>query len=143
MHSDDEKGSAEERICSIVVVDDDDRMARAIRRALILRFKERVRVRIFFSPAEALADATRDPPDILITDYQMPEMEGPALIASVRQAAPAVRVLLLSGDDGALARLTEAARKDPSLATMEKPFVHETLLQWVEKSMAPPTSFGD
>jgi CheY-like chemotaxis protein len=37
------------------------------------------------------------PPDVLMTDVQMPEMNGHELAARVRAARPGVRVLFVSG----------------------------------------------
>jgi len=48
-------------------------------------------------PSEALALATDQPIDLLVTDYGLPEMTGSALAGRLRLRHPALHVLVLSG----------------------------------------------
>ena len=44
----------------------------------------------------ALAAVTRNPPDVLITDIEMPELTGLELAAQVRQRHPKTRIIILT-----------------------------------------------
>jgi CheY-like chemotaxis protein len=51
-------------------------------------------------PAEAVsivADATSEPPDVAILDYNMPVMNGCALAARLRSLCPELKIILYSG----------------------------------------------
>lgn len=55
--------------------------------------------------AEALERATALAPDVAVVDYNVPRLSGAEVVARLRQADPAVRVLILSvHDDGAILR---------------------------------------
>lgn len=122
------------KACTVFVVDDDVLVGRALRRVLLMTLKDRVNVTVFDSPVEAL-QALDASVDILITDYQMPRLSGPELIARGRQRHPALQVVLMSGDTGAAERLAAAA-VDPSIRTMDKPFSKEALLALMAELMA-------
>jgi DNA-binding NarL/FixJ family response regulator len=46
--------------------------------------------------AAAVATVASDPPDVVLMDLQMPELDGPAAIARIRTAHPGVHVLVLT-----------------------------------------------
>ncbi len=48
--------------------------------------------------AEALAAIAQNIPDVVLTDMQMPEMNGLELVAAVRSACPALPVVMATGD---------------------------------------------
>lgn len=83
------------------------------------------------SGAEALRMLRgNEQPDMLVTDYLMPDMNGVDLIAEVQQRAPSMRVLLISGysaiDEGPASLL-------PRLA---KPFRHADLAETVAEILS-------
>jgi CheY-like chemotaxis protein len=49
------------------------------------------------TPAEALALAKNDPPDLIISDLQLEESDGLAMIDDLRATLPTTPVLLLTG----------------------------------------------
>jgi DNA-binding NarL/FixJ family response regulator len=59
---------------------------------------------------EAVAQAQALLPDVVLMDLQMPELDGPAAIATLREQAPEVRVLVLTtfGTDADITRAVEA-----------------------------------
>ncbi len=65
---------------------------------------------------------------LLLTDFQMPRMDGLSLIESVRELHPKMPVLLMTGS-----RLENRAR---SYAVLNKPIGRETLLQAVRSAIA-------
>ena len=66
--------------------------------------------------------------ELLLTDLQMPRMDGLSLIASVRELHPHMPVLLMTGS-----RLEDRPR---SYATLQKPFGREGLLTAVRNALA-------
>ncbi|TAK04640.1 response regulator [Patescibacteria group bacterium] len=127
------------KVWRILIVDDDPQYPSAIRRSLMYRLKGQVVVEFASDGAEGLGkvDASLD---ILITDYQMPHMNGPELIKLARGIAPHLKVVLMSGDAGAAQRLALAA-KDPTIHAMDKPFGIDALLELMAKLMTPPSPF--
>jgi len=63
-------------------VDDDETSARLLR---VMLNGEGYQVRTFQKPLEALAEIQKEPPDVLIADWVMPEMNGPDLLQRVRK----------------------------------------------------------
>ena len=60
--------------------------------------------------SEAVERALALHPDVVLMDLQMPELDGPAAIATLRERAPEVRVLVLTtfGTDADITRAVEA-----------------------------------
>jgi len=79
----------------VLVVDDTDMLLRAIVRGLArLGFS----VEGSSSPVKALEMLTFKKYDVVVSDYQMPEMNGDELCRKVREAAPALPVILMSAN---------------------------------------------
>lgn len=49
--------------------------------------------------AAAVSAVAADPPDVVLMDLQMPEVDGPAAIARIRATHPGVRLLVLTAHD--------------------------------------------
>jgi DNA-binding response OmpR family regulator len=82
----------------------------------------------------ALLKMQAEPPDLLVLDLRMPEMDGRALLAEVRRSGFAPRVVLLSAD-GDVARAAEELGAD---AFVEKPFAPEGLLAAIRRAIPGP-----
>jgi DNA-binding NarL/FixJ family response regulator len=52
------------------------------------------------SAREAFAEFDREPPDVVLMDLRMPEMQGTDAIAELRRLHPGVRVLVLTNYEG-------------------------------------------
>jgi len=77
----------------VLIVDDEENVTDLLQRSLA-RLEPGLEVWVANSGAQAL-DLLKDGQlDLLITDYQMPEMNGPELIEAVRQRYPAVKIIL-------------------------------------------------
>ncbi len=88
----------------VVVVDDDERFRRMAAEPFERRGDE---VRCFADGLEALAKCLEDPPDVILTDVQMPRMDGWQLLRLIR-ARPAlanVPVVFLTSLNGDTERL--------------------------------------
>ena len=107
------------RIWRVLIVDDDPIILRPMRRVLSFNLKDQVIIDLANDGAHGLGKVDADL-DILITDYQMPGMNGPELIQRARQINAGLKVVLMSGDTGAADRLAKAAG-DHTIHTMDKP----------------------
>jgi DNA-binding response OmpR family regulator len=81
----------------------------------------------------ALAKVKATPPDVIVLDLRMPEMDGRQLLAAVRAAGLAPRVVLFSADR----EVANAARELSCDAFVEKPFAPESLLAAVRRARSP------
>jgi len=79
---------------SLLVVDDDPNMLESLSEVLEL---EGFEVRTAASAAAAVEQAKGTPPDMLLTDFQLPDASGFVLASQITKMLPAVPVLLLTG----------------------------------------------
>ena len=95
---------------SILFVDDEIAVLRGLELALR---RERARWRLVFAlgAAEALRELAAAPFDVIVTDLQMPGMDGVALLARVRDDHPGLKRVVLSGnaESSVVARASEVA----------------------------------
>jgi CheY-like chemotaxis protein len=114
---------------TVLVVDDEQGILEAL--ADLLR-EEGYRVVSASHGREALERMAELRPDLVLTDWMMPVLDGPALIQRIR-AEPAYQGVALLGmsavDVMALRRLY------PDLPFLQKPFDIETLLRQVRKAL--------
>ena len=80
----------------------------------------------------ALAKVKASPPDVMVLDLRMPEMDGRQLLLAVRALGLGPRVVLFSADRA----VAEAARELACEAFVEKPFAPESLLAAVRRALA-------
>lgn len=89
----------------IFLVDDDPLILKSTARLLRSPDYEIV----VFESAEAATEALADAPAIVITDYHLTGLDGLVLLETAKARNPAVRTVLLSGDDSD-ALITEALK---------------------------------
>jgi DNA-binding response OmpR family regulator len=70
--------------------------------------------------------------DLLITDVQMPRLNGTDLCAHLLEERPGIRVLVMSGSD-----MSEIIRQNVNLLFLPKPFDGESLKAKVRAILAP------
>ncbi len=80
----------------VLFVDDERDMLESLRDALDL-YRRVWLMRFAISGAEALAELESEPADVIVSDIQMPGMDGAALLARVQERYPATIRLVLSG----------------------------------------------
>jgi signal transduction histidine kinase len=80
----------------------------------------------------ALAKIRAGPPDALVLDLRMPDMDGRALLAAIRAEGISPRVVLFSADR----EVADAARELACEAFVEKPFAPESLLGAVRRVLS-------
>lgn len=108
----------------VLVVDDDPDMRKACSR-LLAHEGWTVRAAEHGRQAITIVDAERDQFDCVVSDVNMPELDGFGLIAEIRGRDPDLPVLLMTGDpslDGAVRALDTGA-----VSYLAKPFDQETL----------------
>ena len=81
-------------MATILVVDDSP-IDRRLAGGLIEKNPE-FSVRYAEQGAAAIAQIMREPPDLVVSDLQMPEMDGLELVEAVRQRAPLVPVIIMT-----------------------------------------------
>jgi CheY-like chemotaxis protein len=108
----------------IFVVDDEMDIAKMLSVVLQMNLFDAVP---HSDPRAALEAAKAYPPDYLISDILMPEMNGVELAISIQQAIPACKVLLFSGHADAASLLENAKARGHSFGLVQKP-IHPTEL---------------
>lgn len=78
----------------VLVVDDEPQVAHALRR--LLR-REGFEVEVAFSGEEALEKLKTFPPDVVLSDFRMPGMNGSELLKHVKRLHPLALRLVISG----------------------------------------------
>ena len=81
----------------------------------------------FTQPLKALEASRSDPPDLLISDVMMPELNGIALTIQMRRVCPNCKVLLFSGQVSTQGLLDAARASGSHFEVLAKP-VHPTEL---------------
>jgi two-component system C4-dicarboxylate transport response regulator DctD len=79
----------------VFIVDDEKTIAEAL--SDFLR-EAHLDVETFCDPCSALVRASDCPPDVLVSDIDMPEMDGIALANALRDQIPTCKVILMSGN---------------------------------------------
>lgn len=114
-----------------MIVDDEEDLVWTLLRQ-IRRERPELDVQGFSDPLAALERIRRDPPDVLVTDVRMPKLGGIDLIIACRQAAPSMRVIVMTAFNTDHVK-REVARQG-SVTLIEKPFEVPALLGM----LAPP-----
>lgn len=81
---------------SVLVVDDEELIAEYVAR--VIEELGTADVHVYTDPTAAVRDWTDTPPDLVITDYQMPEMNGIQLIERFRAASPRIPIVMVTAD---------------------------------------------
>ena len=117
----------------ILVVDDDNAVRLLLRSMLERRGHSVVEAE---NGAEGLQYYRTAPADLVITDIQMPVMDGLQMIKKLRADFPTAKIIAISGEKGGL-----AAAQLLSQGTFEKPLYMQEFLDAVQKfASAPGTS---
>ncbi len=116
-------------MASIVLIDDDPDVRRAIRRVLEQAGHS---VLALDNGKAALASIEAEPPDLVITDMLMPDMDGVEVIGEVGSAAPGLPIIAVSGGGRVpISLLLDTAGGLGAVHTLAKPFEMQELLDMV------------
>ena len=86
---------ADQGLSPHVLFVDDERMLHDVVTRLLDRHG--IRVTVASSGAEAIRLLGEQPFDLVLSDYQMPEMDGLELLGHVRETHPALPVVIITG----------------------------------------------
>ena len=107
----------------ILLTDDDREILDSLRRCLVARGH---RVRMACDGLEALQRMEGQIPDLVISDIQMPRMDGLTFLKAARERFPEAAVVLMTGNREAAAGA--AAEGGSAQGCLEKPIKVEELL---------------
>jgi signal transduction histidine kinase len=116
----------------VYVIDDDPLVTESLGTAL--RLETGYEVRTFTSGTAALAAMPRQPPDVLITDFKMPQFDGLQVLRATRQAYPDAVLILLTGyadKESAIRAINEVG----IYQYVEKPWVLDDLLHKIHTGL--------
>ena len=85
--------------------------------------------------AEAIEQAVRFGPDLILMDLHMPVMDGEAAARRIRKDLPHTRIIALTGDGQSLSAETLQARGFDGIVL--KPFTPAELVQAIQRQLAP------
>ncbi len=103
---------------SILLVDDEPRILRVMRLALE---KAGYRVSTAIDGKDALEKIAANPPDILVTDIEMPRMTGKELCLQIQKTMPDREFPIFVTTSLTALEHREWSRKIPNLVFLEKP----------------------
>ncbi len=116
----------------VMVVDDDEGTRIAIREVL---YEDGYAVTLAVNGRDAVAKMEQGWPDLLLTDLEMPEVGGEALVSWLRARAPNLPVIVVTSR-----LVVDAAREATRLganAYLNKPIDIDRLLAEVKHQLAP------
>ncbi len=114
----------------VVVVDDEERMAAVVAAALERGGWECV---VCGSGEAALAELERRDPDVIVTDWKMPGMDGVELLRQVKARRPRLPVILLTAY--ASVRAAVEAMREGAFDYVAKPFDNDELRAAVARAL--------
>jgi len=116
----------------VAVVDDDPGILRSL--ASLLESAD-YRVRLFASAAELIGQDCLAEIDCLVSDVDMPGMDGFELLREVHSVRPSLPVVLITGYPETMKRLSAHAAGNPRVFT--KPFRGPELLAAISAALRP------
>lgn len=116
----------------VLVVEDEVDVARHLRRALEKAFE----IAVVHNGREALQQALHAPPDLILTDVMLPEMDGEALLRAIQadEELGGIPVVVLTGQDDRTLRLRMLRAGAQDFLT--KPYQPEELVQRLQNQIA-------
>jgi DNA-binding NtrC family response regulator len=118
---------------TILIIDDDDAIRSMLGRALQFAGHEVLEAKTGCDAEKMVASR---PPDLVVTDIIMPDMDGLEFIFHLRQVRPEIPVIAISGGGRIPGRqYLEMARSAGASVTIEKPLELEQLLRAIDEQL--------
>ena len=120
---------------SRVLVIDDDQIVRILLTAML----ETGGYAVDIAPdgRQALGIIEKAPPDVVITDLVMPQMEGMEIIMTIQSIAPEIPIVAMTGVSGGNLKYLQAARRLGAAEILAKPVQREELFAALERILPP------
>src|SRR5688500_9728861 len=115
----------------ILIVDDDPETLNLLRQ-LLLSFAYECEIMTTDSSVAALAMTAERRVVLVITDYNMPGINGVQLTGAIKATSPATRVAIITAYD--VQEVARQAKADTADYVLPKPFVLPQLKQMIEES---------
>lgn len=113
----------------VLLVDDEEEFAGALAERLKLRGYE---ARAAFNAEDAMEVVLNDPPQVMVLDVKMPGIGGVDILRAVKQIAPGIEVIILSGHGGVEALCKELGEETFDCAL--KPVNFEELKDKIDRA---------
>jgi two-component system, cell cycle sensor histidine kinase and response regulator CckA len=113
---------------TVILLAEDEAVVRNLVRLMLAREGYAVLTANDGQEALEVCEYFKDPIHLLLTDVQMPRMDGLTLAEKIRDQRPDTKIVVMSGDT----RMTILKENTPD-AFLRKPFIPPTLLQCVQK----------
>jgi len=121
-------------LTTILIVDDQDAVRMVLRDALE---QEGFHVQEARNGAEAILMYRENPADVIVTDIIMPDKEGIETIIELRELAPDVKIIAISGGGRIRANdFLDMAKKLGAAHILRKPFRMKELVDLVRSCLA-------
>jgi len=122
----------------ILLADDEPKLRDVFARYLRMLGHE---VRTAGDGNEVMAALSEEPADLLVTDINMPDMDGMEILSALRKGGSRMPVIAISGG-GYLNKdlLLASAAMLGALVTLEKPFSLEVLRDAVDRVLSEPSA---
>jgi CheY-like chemotaxis protein len=117
---------------SILVVDDDENLAQTL--SIILR-AHGYRVSTAYTGVDGYEKYLSCPTQVVITDIQMPEMDGLEMMACIRSINPTVKTVYLSGNLDRFQENVDSERLEFNVVSLLKPISTEVLLEAISSDL--------
>lgn len=118
-----------------IMVVDDESLIRQYMSHILRREGYNVLTANHACEALALLRSQQFSPDLLVTDFNMPDMNGIQLARAVREAYPYLPVLLVSGAFSSSA--SRYINKNDGVYQLNKPFVASALVKHIHRVIQP------
>ncbi len=105
----------------ILVVDDEEAVGYVFERYLAIKG---YRVSVAYSGEQALAAFEADRPDLVVTDYKMPGMNGAELLQRLRAIDPALPAVMISANPVEVGPTLDGVRFFPKPVSLETVVEH-------------------
>ena len=121
----------------LLIVDDSKAMRMIVARTLRQAGYGGIEIREAENGAQALEAIRADKPDLVLCDWNMPEMSGIELLSTLNQQGPKVRFGFVTSEGTDSMR--ERARQEGALFLIAKPFSAETFGTALSPVLGPPS----
>lgn len=119
----------------VLIIDDEEIVRISCHRILA---PEGYEVRSTGSAAEGFVLLEKEPSDIVLTDFKMPDIDGIEVLKRIKAQWPEIEVIMITGYQTISASISNAAEAIRSLGAfdyIEKPFNPDAIVEVIEKAM--------